>query len=102
MSLIDNIKCMFSGLFKKIAASFSRFIQRAIPPAKQVIIMEFKEIASAVVAELALENLTSEAKRLEAFKRIKDKILESGKDVKDSLVNLLIELAYSEFQELKK
>jgi len=102
MGFMDIVKNFWSAIKGQLLASFNSFIQAAIPPAKQILIAEFKDISVAVVKELSLQNLTSDAKRAEAIKRITDAIVSNGKEASGSLVRLLIELAYSQVQQLKQ
>ena len=59
----------------------------------KLIIGEFKDLTIAIVAQLATTDLSSEAKRLEAFNKIKDAAIARGKTLSDSMINVLIELA---------
>ena len=93
---MDTVKGFFQVIVDLLVSKFNTFIQAAIPRAKQILIAEYKDVAAAVVAELSMTNLTNEAKRLEAIKRIKDAIVANGKEASGNLVNLLLELAYSE------
>ena len=94
MSFLSSVKAFFAG-FQTV---FMSFIQAAIPPAKQILIAEFKDVSVAVVKELSMTNLTSDAKRSEAIQRIKEAIIANGKEASSSLINLLIELAYSQIK----
>lgn len=98
---MDTLKGFWGAVIKILLSKFQEFIAAAIPKAKQILIAEYKDVAAAVVKELSMENLTNEAKRLEAFKRIKDAIVANGKEASGNLVNLLIELAYSELLNKK-
>lgn len=93
---MDTLKGLWQVVVNLLISKFNEFIQAAIPRVKQILIAEYKDVAAAVVKELSMQNLTNEAKRLEAFKRIKDSIVANGKEASGNLVNLLIELAYSE------
>jgi len=88
----------FMGLFNKLIAAFKAFIKDAFDQATQLAIGEFSAFALSVVTTLASTDLTSEAKRLEAFKKIKDEAIARGKALSDSVINLLIELAYSKYK----
>ena len=99
MNIFEAIKGMWDKVVGNLMAAFNSFIQQAIPPAKQILIAEFKDISVAVVKELSLTNLTSDAKRAEAIKRITDAIISNGKEASQSLVRLLVELAYSAVKE---
>jgi hypothetical protein len=85
----------FKSLFSKLIAAFNSFIKEAFDDTMKVLIAEFKDFAVATVVELSKTDLTSEAKRAEAFKKIKDEAAKRGKTLSDSLINILIELAVS-------
>lgn len=89
MGVIEWIKALFS----KLLASFNEFIKEVFNQEAKLLIAEFKDFAIEVVKKLATADLTSEAKRLEAMKEIKDEAIRRGKELSDSMVNLLIELA---------
>ena len=54
---------------------------------------EVLDLALTVVKELAATDLSSSEKRDAAFDKIKEMLLAQGKDLGDSMINLLIELA---------
>jgi hypothetical protein len=87
------------NLFNSLLRVFKQFIAIAIPTAQQILAAEFKDIAVAIVTELATTDLTNEEKRKQAFERIKAKIVESGKEASDSFVNWLVETAYQYFKK---
>jgi len=69
---------------------------------KPVLIMIAKEIkeesielALEIVEELSKADLSSEQKRLQAFNTIKIELQESGEELADASINLLVELAVS-------
>jgi len=82
---------------QKIIEALVRLILKAVFP-------ELLDIAISVVEEIQKEPevLTNEKKRKLAFKRIKEKLKESEKEAKDSLINLAIELAVNYLKELSK
>lgn len=59
---------------------------------------EVLEFALETVTELSAKNLTSWEKRDQAFELIKGKLEEEGKEVADSSVNLLLEMAVSKLK----
>ena len=72
---------------------------------KPVLIMIAKEIkeesielALEVVEELAKSDLSSEEKRLQAFNTIKIELQDSGEELADASINLLVELAVSKIK----
>ena len=81
---------------QKIIEALVRLILKAVFP-------ELLDIAISVVEEIQKEPevLTNEKKRKLAFKRIKEKLKESEKEAKDSLINLAIELAVNYLKNLK-
>lgn len=81
---------------QKIIEALIRLILKAIFP-------ELLDIALSVVSEIQNDPavLTNEQKRTLAYERIKQKLKESEKDAKDSLINLAIELAVGYLKNLK-
>ncbi len=95
MKLWEKVKAFFSGMLKV----FKEFIEEALGMAEKIIIAQLKEYAVSVVKILAEKDLTNEQKRDEAFRLIKLASIKKKIDIKDSLINLIIELA---LQALKK
>ena len=83
----------FSNLFNSLVKAFKRFLAVALPLAKQIIIAQLKDFAITTVNKLSATNLTDEAKRKQAFNEIKDEAKRRGIEVKDSMINLIIEIA---------
>ena len=81
------------NLFSKIIAAFKSFIQEVFNQASQIIIGKLKDFAIKVVEELDYKDLTNEEKRKAAFDSIKAEAISQGLDVRDSLINLIIEMA---------
>lgn len=88
-----TIKIIFSGVWKLI---------------KPVVIMlvndvkdEAIETAVMVVGTLAKSDLSSKTKRDKAFDSIKRELEKTGEEIKDSTVNLLIEVAVAKLKEDK-
>jgi hypothetical protein len=72
---------------------------------KPVLIMIAKEIkeesielALEIVEELSNTDLSSEQKRLQAFNTIKIELQDSGEELADASINLLVELAVSKIK----
>jgi len=97
MFLWDWLKSLWSSLIKK----FNEFINEVFTQSTKLLIAQFSDFANQVIAELAVTDLTDASKRLEAFKRIKDYAISQGKQLSDSLVNLLIELAVTRYKNLQ-
>ncbi len=96
MSFISWVKDMFN----KFLALFNAFIKDAFNQSTKLLIGEFSAFAMSTIATLAATDLTSEAKRLEAFKKIKEEAAARGKTLSDSIINLLIELAVAKFKNV--
>ena len=94
MSFMSWIKEMFN----KFMAAFNSFIKDAFNQATKLLIGEFSAFAMSTITTLAAADLTSEAKRLEAFKKIKEEAVARGKTLSDSVINLLIELAVAKLK----
>lgn len=58
------------------------------------------DLAMEVVTELAETDLSSAEKREAAFNKIKEKLVEEGKEVKNSLINLAIEIAVNKLKSV--
>jgi hypothetical protein len=64
-----------------------------------LILGSLKKVVLEIIAKLSYENITDEEKRKAAFEQIKQAAVAEGRILKDSLINLVIELAV---QYLKK
>ena len=63
---------------------------------------EVLEIVMAVVIELSKTDFTNMEKRALAFTKIKGYLLAEGKELSDSIINLLIEICYQKLKMEKK
>lgn len=97
MGLWDWLKSLWNTLIKK----FNEFLSEVFTQSTKLLIAQFSDFANKVIAELAATDLTDASKRLEAFKRIKEYAISQGKELSDSLVNLLIELAVTRYKNLQ-
>ncbi len=77
-----------SGLFQRVAATLAGKAVESI-----------RDLALAVVSELAAGNLTGEEKRSIAFSRIKEAAIREGKEISTSAINLAIEMAVALIKE---
>jgi hypothetical protein len=84
-----KIKAFFNGLVRM----FKSFIDAALPVLTQALLAELKDFAIGVVEDLDGKDMSSKAKREEAFRKIKEEAIKRGKSLPDSLINLLIEIA---------
>jgi len=96
MILVSFFKKLFNKLFK----IFNDFIKKVFTDSTQLIIAELKDYAISVVATLKNSDLKNEEKRKEAFKLIKAEAKKRKIKIKDSLVNLIIELAVQYIKNL--
>jgi hypothetical protein len=79
---------MGSGLFQRVASTLAGKAVESI-----------KDIAVAVVSELAAGNFSGEEKRRIAFSRIEAAALQEGKEIGASAINLAIEMAVALVKE---
>lgn len=56
------------------------------------------DLALEIVTDLATSDLSNSEKRDTAFDKIKEKLVEEGKEVGDSLINLAIEIAVTKIK----
>ena len=89
----------FKWLWEKISNAFVAFIKTAVDQLTQKFIVEFKDFALKVVMDLATTDLTSAAKRKEAFDKIKAEAIARGIEYKDSAINLLVELCVAQIKK---
>lgn len=89
------------GLWNKFLAAFTSFAKEVFTKEVQLLIGQFKDFAIIVVAKLSTTDLSSAAKREEAFKAIKEEAIKQGKTLSDSMINLLIELAYQRLKNVQ-
>ena len=90
-------------VFKKIGSFFKKLglalfgkeaLEKLADAGKAVLASALGKIVWAVVQEVEnIPNLTGTDKYEEAFKRITGKAVEAGMDVRESFINLLIEMA---------
>lgn len=89
--MFDTIKRWFSALLRSLWG----FLKQVFSGSLEIILAQLKDIAIQIVQEVENDHsiITDEAKRKEAFKRIKAYALTHGIEAKDSIINLIIELA---------
>ncbi len=83
----------FKKLWNRLVRIFDKFVDIALPIVTKMLIAEFKDAAINIVGTLQKTKLTNTAKREKAFEDIKAEASKRGKDLSDSLISLLIELA---------
>ena len=93
-----GIKKAFGKLwrfFKKVAVGMfgKSALNKLVAAARAMLKTELGKVAWSVVLELQSGSLTNSQKKSAAFKRIKQAAKGAGIEVKDSLLNLLIEMA---------
>jgi len=80
-------------LFNKFIRAFKSFIRAVFTSSTQIIIGQLKDFAIHVVSMLENTDLTDAEKRKKAFEQIKLEAEARKLQVRDSIINLLIELA---------
>lgn len=81
-------------MFKLILSTLKPILLMII----QLITKEALELVLEVVKEVSTMDLTNSEKREQAYRLAKVRLSEAGHDLKDSVVNLLIELAVSKLK----
>ena len=97
------------GWFKSLGRFFKKFVvvivgkgaaKALAVAAKKMFQSAFGQIVLAVVVELAASNLSNGEKRQAAYDRIKAEAAAQGLELKDSLINLVIEMAVLRLKDL--
>jgi len=83
----------FKKLWNRLVRIFDKFVDIALPIVTKMLIAEFKDAAINIVGTLQKTKLTNTAKRDKAFEDIKAEASKRGKNLSDSVIGLLIELA---------
>ena len=94
MALFD----WFKAIFSKAVKLFKELLKEAIPLIAQVIIGQLSQIATQIIEEMNSTDWDNKQKREEAFTRIKAYATRNGISARDSLINLVIELAVLKFK----
>jgi len=94
-NVFSKIGQWFKKTFSVLLRIFKDFFKKAFSELEKIVIAEFKEVAIEIVSTLKTTDLTSEEKRKAAFKELKKLISVSKYNVRDGLINALIEIAYS-------
>lgn len=84
------LKSLFNYFIKKSRA----FYKRALPEVKEIIVGQLEEFARTVTSELKSVDLKNGEKRNQAFNRIKEYAKKHSIQAKDSLIYLVVEMAY--------
>ena len=92
-----------SNLWNKIAGflgslDIDKLLKRIFTQAVKLLLAQLWEIAEAAIKEAAQTGLSNEEKRKLAFENIKKIVGEKGLEARDSLINLVIELAIAHFK----
>ena len=95
MGIPEWIKAFFS----KAVRMFKQLLKEAIPLLAQIIIGQLSKYAEQVIGDLNSTDLRNDEKRGMAFDKIKDYSVKNGLEVRDSLINLIIELVVLKFKE---
>lgn len=84
--------------FDKSVSLFKSFLKEVFTQSTTIVLASIQTAALDIVNELVKTDLSNEEKREEAFDRIKLYIKDEGLNVKDSLINLAIELALTKIK----
>ena len=87
------------NIFSKALRAITVMLKEVFDVAFKILMAKLKDIVIEIIKELATTNLTDDQKREEAFGRIKAYALKEVITVKDSDINLIIEVIY---KNLKK
>ena len=99
MSILSTIRRIFNFAIRELWS----FIKVAFAGAVELALAQIKDVAIVTVAELQNQDMSNEDKRRIAFNRIKTYVTDKGLNIKDSLINLIIEIAVAYIKEkLKK
>jgi hypothetical protein len=82
-----------TNLWNKFIIAFKAFISAVFTQSSQIIIGKLKDVAIQAVQTLMTAELTDYEKRTAAFNQIKAYAVAQGIEAKDSIINLVIELA---------
>jgi hypothetical protein len=97
------------GWFKKLGRFFKKFVvvlfgksaaKALAKAAKEMFRSAFGKVVLAIVAELVASNRSNPEKRAVAFTRVKAEAVARGLEIKDSLINLVIEMAVLRLKDL--
>lgn len=95
---------MFNWLkrvFSKVRKIFSQFIKDVFQSALKVFIAELKDYAIALITTLVNTDMSNEAKRDKAFQGIRAAAISKGLEIRDSWINILIEMALQYVKNIK-
>lgn len=87
--IFDTIRRWFNSLIRSLWG----LLKTIFTGATELILAQLKDIAIEAVEELSKTDMTNEEKRTEAFKRISTYAMTKGINAKESLINLVIEIA---------
>ena len=98
--MFNKIQQFFQNLFQsQILKAFKDFINQVFTQEKVVILSALKDIAIQAVAAAQTTGLDNEEKRKQVYGQILAYAKAKGIEVKDSTINLVIELAVSSFKK---
>lgn len=79
--------------FSKLWGTLRDFLSNVFTATTSVVVSELKGIAINTVKELSSTDLSDDKKREQAFDAIYNYAIDEGLNVKDSVINLVIEMA---------
>ncbi|KXB08571.1 hypothetical protein AKJ59_00755 [candidate division MSBL1 archaeon SCGC-AAA385M02] len=100
--MFKKIGKFFKKVFNSAIRKVNKFLKIAIPQILKLAYAELQEFAISVVKNLEYEDLANEEKRQKAFDEIKVRASYKSKEISDSAINLLIELAVQYIRKEKE
>jgi len=100
--MFEVIGRFFKSLFNTLWRTFNSFLKKVGEILFDAGAAYILDVAREAVSELQATDLTDEEKRKKAFEKIKNYVEEKGLNVRDSVINSVIELAVQELKDLLK
>lgn len=85
--------------FNSLLRNLWGLLKEVFSGALEMALAELKDFAQDLVKEVDLKDLTNEEKRKEVFDRIKEEAEERAITIKDSAINLLIEICVAKLKQ---
>lgn len=101
MSFWEKVKEAVKSFFVKAGSVLKNVLKTIFVMFSKEIIDELLDFAISICGELDVKDLASSDKREEAFKAIKEEAIVRGMNLRDSFINLLIELAVNYIRSLQ-
>lgn len=89
---------LWAWIVKFFSSPIGLFIKEVFKAEVLKVVELIKDVAIIAVTELASSDLSSDDKRKAAFLKIKEYAIKEGIEVKDSMINLAIEMAVAKMK----